>query len=65
MTNTFYVIPNTMENWPWKRSINPHYEEVKAQSDDWLKSFRPFNEKSQVAFDRCDFRTCCNVARFQ
>jgi Delta6-protoilludene synthase len=47
-------LPETMKNWPWKRAINPHYEEVTAESNTWFKSFKPFNEKSQHAFDKCD-----------
>ena len=54
MTGTFYI-PKTMANWPWQRAINPHYEEMKAESNAWLKTFKPFNEKSQIAFDKCDF----------
>lgn len=52
MTDTF-CIPKTMANWPWQRAINPHYEEVSAQSNAWLKSLKPFSEKSQFAFDKC------------
>ena len=56
MTSTFYI-PDTMVNWPWHRAINPHHEEMKSASNKWLKSFKPFNEKSQNAFDKCDLRT--------
>jgi hypothetical protein len=51
----FIYLPQTMEDWPWKRAINPFYKEVKAQSDGWLYTFNPFNERSQLAFDKCDF----------
>ncbi|EED81950.1 predicted protein [Postia placenta Mad-698-R] len=57
-------LPETMANWPWPRYINPHYEEVKAQSDAWFKEFKPFTETSQHAFDKCDFehlRTGCDL----
>ena len=54
MTGTF-CIPQTMTNWPWKRAINPHYEEMKEETNTWLRTFKPFNEKSQIAFDKCDF----------
>ncbi|KZT64788.1 terpenoid synthase [Daedalea quercina L-15889] len=60
---TFYI-PETMANWPWQRAINPHYEEMKEASNAWLKNFKPFNEKSQIAFDKCDFehlRTGCDL----
>ncbi|KAH9840951.1 isoprenoid synthase domain-containing protein [Rhodofomes roseus] len=52
--NGWFILPETMSNWPWSRHINPHYEEIKAESDAWLKAFEPFNEKSQLAFDKCD-----------
>ncbi|CCM03654.1 uncharacterized protein FIBRA_05798 [Fibroporia radiculosa] len=48
-----------MANWPWKRAINPHYEEVKAESDAWVHSLNLFTPKSQRAFDKGDF---CRVA---
>ena len=54
MTSTFYI-PNTMSSWPWQRVINPHYEEANSESTAWLKSLKPFNEKSQIAFDKCAF----------
>ncbi|PCH36903.1 terpenoid synthase [Wolfiporia cocos MD-104 SS10] len=53
-----------MADWPWPRAINPLYEEVKAESDAWFKSFKPFTRESQLAFDKCDFehlRTGCDL----
>ncbi|KAH7908011.1 isoprenoid synthase domain-containing protein, partial [Hygrophoropsis aurantiaca] len=44
-----------MATWPWERAINPHYEEVKAESGAWFRGFKAFNPQSQKAFDRCDF----------
>ncbi|EED77016.1 predicted protein, partial [Postia placenta Mad-698-R] len=46
------------------RYINPHYEEVKAESDAWLKGLKPFTKQSQLAFDKCDLehlRTGCDL----
>lgn len=60
MAGTFYI-PKTMANWPWQRVINPHYEEVNADSNEWLKSLKPFNAKSQFAFDKCAFGTYYEV----
>ncbi|KAI0058755.1 terpenoid synthase [Artomyces pyxidatus] len=48
-------IPDALANWPYKRQINPHFVEVKAESDEWVQNLHAFNEKSQWAFDRCDF----------
>ena len=49
-------LPDTMADWPWPRAINPHYKEIGAESDSWFKEFKPFTERSQYAFDKCDFR---------
>ncbi|KAF8970725.1 terpenoid synthase [Flammula alnicola] len=57
-------LPETMANWPWRRAINPHYEEVKAASNAWFESFKPFTPQSQIAFNKCDFehlRTGCDL----
>ncbi|PBK94448.1 terpenoid synthase [Armillaria gallica] len=50
-----FRIPDTLTYWPWPRRINPHYEEVKAASDAWFRSFKAFGPESQRAFDRCNF----------
>lgn len=49
------VIPDTLANWPWPRSLNPHYETVSAASLDWLWSFQIFPPKAQLAFKKCDY----------
>ncbi|EIM79126.1 terpenoid synthase [Stereum hirsutum FP-91666 SS1] len=59
-----YTIPDTLANWPWKRKINQHYEEVKMESASWARSFHAFSPQAQDAFDRCDFkrlRTGCDL----
>ncbi|KZT08381.1 terpenoid synthase [Laetiporus sulphureus 93-53] len=48
-------LPDTMKDWPWPRKINPYEDEVKAPSMEWLRFFKAFNPKSQVAFERGDF----------
>ena len=53
-TQTYLYLPNTLAAWPWPRKINPFYEEVAAESNAWLKSFRPFTPESQYAYDKCD-----------
>ncbi|EJD04757.1 terpenoid synthase [Fomitiporia mediterranea MF3/22] len=47
--------PDTLANWPWKRAINPYYEEVKAESDAWFRNFKAFSPRSQYAFEKCNF----------
>ena len=48
-------LPDTMANWPWPREFNPHYEEVKAESDAWFESFKAFIPRSQLAFSKGEF----------
>ncbi|KAJ7645684.1 isoprenoid synthase domain-containing protein [Mycena polygramma] len=55
-------LPETMKNWPWPRAINPHYEEVSAESNAWFHGFKAFSEKSQYAFDKCDFGRLASLA---
>ncbi|KAI0345587.1 terpenoid synthase [Trametopsis cervina] len=50
-----FHLPETMKSWPWPRQINPHYKEVAAESTIWLKSYKPFSEEAQNAFDRGNF----------
>ncbi|EGN95075.1 hypothetical protein SERLA73DRAFT_187364 [Serpula lacrymans var. lacrymans S7.3] len=75
-----FRFPDTMSNWPWTRQISPFYESVKAESSAWVESFKPFDERTQKAFNRCDFslaaalvyphfdkerlRTCADVCNF-
>ncbi|KAK0476350.1 hypothetical protein IW261DRAFT_1642056, partial [Armillaria novae-zelandiae] len=54
-SDAVFRIPNTPVYWPWPRVINPHYEEVKAASEAWFRSFKAFGPESQCAFDRCNF----------
>ncbi|KAG1889676.1 terpenoid synthase [Suillus fuscotomentosus] len=51
---TIYL-PDTMVNWPWPRTINPHHEDVKAEVDASFRDFKALSPKSQEAFDKCDF----------
>ncbi|KZT23360.1 terpenoid synthase [Neolentinus lepideus HHB14362 ss-1] len=55
-------LPETMSNWPWPRAINPRYEEVSAQSNAWFHSFKAFTQRSQDAFDKCDFGRLASLA---
>ncbi|KAI0345586.1 terpenoid synthase [Trametopsis cervina] len=63
-TPELFYIPETMADWPWPRVMNPHYKEVTAASSEWFRSFKPFNEKSQHAFDKGDFaKTNLNLSQ--
>ncbi|KAK0628328.1 terpenoid synthase [Bombardia bombarda] len=48
-------LPNLVRNWPYPRQLNQHYDEVSAATSDWVRSFQCFDQKSQAAFDKCDF----------
>ncbi|KAI0284091.1 terpenoid synthase [Russula brevipes] len=50
MSNKYYI-PDILENWKWPRVINPHFQEVKAASAAWARSFGAFSPKAQDAYD--------------
>lgn len=47
---TYLRISDMLVDWPWQRTLNPHYEEVAAEGDAWLRSFSALTPKSQRAF---------------
>ena len=49
------VFPDNLADWPWPRAINPHYQECKAASEAWIRTFNAFGPKAQKVFDKCDF----------
>ena len=55
LTQVTFHLPNPLAHWPWSRKLNPHYGEVKPESDAWLRSFETLDAKSQRSFDRCNF----------
>ncbi|KAG1793407.1 isoprenoid synthase domain-containing protein [Suillus plorans] len=60
---TIYL-PDTMVNWPWPRTINPHYEDVKAEVNASFRDFKALSPNSQEAFNKCDFehfRIACDL----
>ncbi|KAJ3566265.1 hypothetical protein NP233_g7106 [Leucocoprinus birnbaumii] len=50
-----YHLPDLLAELPWPRLLSEHYEEVRVESDAWIESFNPFNEKGRDAFRACDF----------
>lgn len=46
-------LPDTMTNWPWPRTINPHFEAVKIEADAWFHSFKALDAEILEAFDKC------------
>ncbi|KAF9002134.1 isoprenoid synthase domain-containing protein [Cyathus striatus] len=51
-----YNLPDLFANWPWQRTANPHYDEVKKETRAWIESFKIFGEKELAAFDKYDFK---------
>ena len=57
------MLPDTLRDWPWPRSINPHYKVCKAESEAWVEPFEAFSTNGQQAFNSnysswsrsCDF----------
>ncbi|KAK3695701.1 isoprenoid synthase domain-containing protein [Podospora appendiculata] len=57
-------VPDFLRDWPWQRSINPLYEQVRTESEAWVRSFGILNPKSQAAFDRCKIESdSCDLAK--
>ncbi|KAM7187058.1 terpene cyclase [Naviculisporaceae sp. PSN 640] len=61
-TQPIIRLPDTLRNWPWRRTINPHYEECKTESEAWIESFRAFSPRAQKAFNRCNFSLLSSLA---
>jgi len=48
-------LPDPLVQWPWQRTLNPYYADVKPESDTWVRGFEAIDAKSQRAFDLCNF----------
>ncbi|TCD66576.1 terpene cyclase [Steccherinum ochraceum] len=55
-------IPDTLADWPWRRAINPHYQEVKEEATAWFHSFEALSPQSQKAFDKGNFALLASLA---
>ena len=56
MSNRYYL-PKTLKNWKWPRHLNPHYLEVKEDSEAWARRFEGLGRKAQYAYDQSNIRT--------
>ncbi|KAF9811098.1 hypothetical protein IEO21_06675 [Rhodonia placenta] len=52
---TYIYLPDTAAGWPFPRTVNPYYEETKAESEAWISSLYPFDAYVQKKFNACDF----------
>ncbi|KAG6330338.1 hypothetical protein ID866_8752 [Astraeus odoratus] len=57
-----FYLPNTMANWPWPRKMNPYFEEVKAEANEWFRAFNALTPQSLKAFEKCDFARLASLA---
>ena len=48
-TTSVLYIPDTLKDWPWKRAINPHYQEVHVECEAWVSKFMPSLAELHIA----------------
>jgi hypothetical protein len=41
-----------MNDWPWPRTLNPHFEAVKVEVDAWFRDFKGLGNEVHEAFDK-------------
>jgi Delta6-protoilludene synthase len=51
-----FSLPDPVARWPWPRKLNRHYQQVKPESDSWIRGFEALDAQSQRSFDLCNFR---------
>ncbi|KAK1232505.1 hypothetical protein PQX77_004356 [Marasmius sp. AFHP31] len=49
-----FILPDILQYWPWKRTINPHYEECRRESMAWSRGLNAMTPKAQAAFELFD-----------
>ncbi|KAF8676198.1 hypothetical protein AX14_004978, partial [Amanita brunnescens Koide BX004] len=47
-TSVLYL-PDTLKDWPWKRAINPHYQEILVECEAWFSKFMPSLDELHIA----------------
>ncbi|KZT33902.1 terpenoid synthase [Sistotremastrum suecicum HHB10207 ss-3] len=55
-------LPDLLEGWPFERKINPHSEEVAAESTQWIEAHEPFDERYLAVFRKCNFGLIASLA---
>lgn len=61
-TETFYL-PETMTDWPFLRTLSPHYPEVAIESVDWILGVRPIDERLKVILNKAQVGE--NISRLE
>ena len=60
-----YNLPDPLSDWPWEDPVNEHYEEAKAESASWVKSFAYLSPEAEVEFERAEFGKSMSVSRWR
>jgi hypothetical protein len=47
-----FYLPDAMNDWPWPRTLNPHFEAVKVEVDAWFRDFKGLGNEVHEAFDK-------------
>ncbi|KAG6886195.1 hypothetical protein C0992_004565 [Termitomyces sp. T32_za158] len=55
LSESAFILPDILANWPWKRNINPYYLEAKAESSAWIGKFTTSTPQLQRMFDAGNF----------
>ncbi|KAG5727281.1 Germacradienol/germacrene D synthase [Termitomyces sp. T112] len=50
-SESVFILPDPLVQWPWKRILNPHYLQAKAESSAWIRSFNGILPRVQRAMD--------------
>ncbi|KAJ8581301.1 terpenoid synthase [Rhizopogon salebrosus TDB-379] len=65
-----FYLPDAMNDWPWPRMLNPHFEAVKVEVDAWFRDFKTLGHEVHEAFDKsgvehlriaCEFMITCFI----
>ncbi|KZS86859.1 hypothetical protein SISNIDRAFT_541101 [Sistotremastrum niveocremeum HHB9708] len=48
-------LSDLLDGWPFTRMINPHHEEVAAESAEWIEGLDSFDEAYLSIFKKCNF----------
>jgi hypothetical protein len=49
LTRNFYLPDTMMDNWPWPRVLNPHYEAMKLEVEAWRRDFKALGPDAHEA----------------
>jgi hypothetical protein len=49
---TQFHIPDLLAKWPFKRTLNPAYTTIKAQTEVWMQNFGAFDVESRKQFEK-------------